>query len=293
MQAKSESGDPGIPALYFSHPSTGVKPAFDSRNESEPVADGSRETPCRRSRRDRLFDLRSEGKRITFASVEDQVSKSRAHVEGEGCMPKSTQGGKAMPRELADALSTLLAEALVADVKLRPDLSMETGAGRNAGVQQSSSYAEPSSAQATPSPTPATAADDPAGCAHPLPPLAHRPFLDALAELIASEAIRRSRSEQEVVKERGDAPRLDARHLRDDQGQRVLKPKGRLLTIQEAADYLAISPASLRKRGWQIKNRLPAIKLGRSVRFDILMLDRWIERHTEHLPRLFHESDEP
>jgi len=204
-------------------------------------------------------------------------------------MPNSP-GDKPMPSELVEALSTLLADALVADVKGYPDLTLEPGAARKARAQ--SSHVE-SSAQTAPSTTPAAAADDPAGCAQPLPPPAHRPFLDALAELIALEAIRRSRSEKEVVKERGDAPRVDARRLRDDQGQRVLKPKGRLLTIQEAADYLAISPASLRERGWRIKNRLPAIKRGRSVRFDILMLDRWIERHTEHLPRLFHESDEP
>ena len=62
--------------------------------------------------------------------------------------------------------------------------------------------------------------------------------------------------------------------------------------IQEAADYLGTSRTSLAGRGWRIRNRLPAIKIGRAVRFDLQMLDRWIERHREHLSRLFAEGDE-
>jgi hypothetical protein len=53
-----------------------------------------------------------------------------------------------------------------------------------------------------------------------------------------------------------------------------------------------MSRASLAGRGWRIKNRLPAIKIGRAVRFDLQMLDRWIERHHEHVPRLFTGEDE-
>ncbi len=41
-----------------------------------------------------------------------------------------------------------------------------------------------------------------------------------------------------------------------------------------------------------MKNNLPAIKVGLSVRFDKEALDRWIDRHREHLPRLFAEGDE-
>jgi hypothetical protein len=43
---------------------------------------------------------------------------------------------------------------------------------------------------------PAPIVPDFGGCAAPLPPLAHRSFLDALAELLAAEAIRRSRGEK-------------------------------------------------------------------------------------------------
>ena len=85
----------------------------------------------------------------------------------------------------------------------------------------------------------------------------------------------------------GRFPRSDRNRsgpLRNDQGQKVVKPKGRLLAIQEAADYLGMSRASLAGRGWRIKNRLPAIKIGRAVRFDLQMLDRWIERHRNTFP---------
>jgi excisionase family DNA binding protein len=70
-----------------------------------------------------------------------------------------------------------------------------------------------------------------------------------------------------------------------------VKPTGRLLTVQGAADYLGMSRVSLASRGWRIKNRLPAIKLGRAVRFDRQMLDRWIEQHREHLPALCTAED--
>ncbi len=36
-----------------------------------------------------------------------------------------------------------------------------------------------------------------------------------------------------------------------------------------------------------MQNRLPAIKVGRSVRFDKEALDRWIDRHRERVPRAF------
>ena len=62
--------------------------------------------------------------------------------------------------------------------------------------------------------------------------------------------------------------------------------------VIRGADNLGLRRASLAGRGWRIKNRLPAIKIGRAVRFDLQMLDRWIERHREHLPRLFAEGDE-
>jgi excisionase family DNA binding protein len=109
--------------------------------------------------------------------------------------------------------------------------------------------------------------------------------------LAAAEVIKRSRRENRIIEERIDTPHAKGRRPVDDQGQKVLKPKGRLLTIQEAADYLGIARASLAGRGWRVKNRLPAIKVGRAVRFDIKMLDQWIERHRERLPRLSDATD--
>jgi len=58
------------------------------------------------------------------------------------------------------------------------------------------------------------------------------------------------------------------------------------------AYYLGMSPTAQAGRGWRIKNRPPANKIGRAVRFDVQMRDRWIERHREHLPRFFAEGDE-
>ena len=62
---------------------------------------------------------------------------------------------KPMPPEVVEALSTLLADALVADVKGYPDLALEPGAARKARAQ--SRHVE-SSAQTTSSTTPAAAA---------------------------------------------------------------------------------------------------------------------------------------
>jgi len=126
-------------------------------------------------------------------------------------------------------------------------------------------------------------------------------WLDLITDVIVEKVIKEHRAEWEKTQKQFDAPgevqalpekgQKPSGPLRDDQGQKVVKPKGRLLTVQEAADYLGMSRASLAGRGWRIKNRLPAIKIGRAVRFDLQMLDRWIERHREHLPRLFAEED--
>lgn len=127
-------------------------------------------------------------------------------------------------------------------------------------------------------------------------------WLDLITDVIVKEVIKEHRAMCEKSQTQFDGPgkvhtppeqgQKPRGPLRDDQGRKVVKPKGRLLTVQEAADYLGMSRASLAGRGWRIKNRLPAIKIGRAVRFDLQMLDRWIERHREHLPRLFAEGDE-
>jgi excisionase family DNA binding protein len=73
--------------------------------------------------------------------------------------------------------------------------------------------------------------------------------------------------------------------LRNDPGQKVLTPRGHLLSIQEAANYLELSRASLAGRGWRFKNRITAIKFARSVRFAREALDHWIKRHRKRLPK--------
>jgi excisionase family DNA binding protein len=124
-------------------------------------------------------------------------------------------------------------------------------------------------------------------------------WVELIADVIAEEVLRERRAEA------ADNPRTDfvvpvsgprrperAVAPRDDHGQKVVAPRGRLLTTQEAADYLGLARASLAGRGWRIKNRLPAIKVGRSVRFDKEALDRWIDRHRERLPRSFGTMEE-
>ena len=116
-------------------------------------------------------------------------------------------------------------------------------------------------------------------------------WVKLIADVIADEVLREHRAKSEERRPDLAAP-ADARRRpervgirRDDQGQKVVAPRGRLLTTHEAADYLGLSRASLAGRGWRIKNRLPVLKVGRSARFDKKALDRWIDRHRERLPR--------
>jgi excisionase family DNA binding protein len=57
-----------------------------------------------------------------------------------------------------------------------------------------------------------------------------------------------------------------------------LRPKdgGRLLTVQQAADYLGTTASTLYSKVW--RREIPFIKLGRSVRFDLADLDKLIEQ---------------
>lgn len=49
----------------------------------------------------------------------------------------------------------------------------------------------------------------------------------------------------------------------------------RLLTVQEAARYLAVSASTL--YGWVWQRRIPFIKVGRAVRFDLDDLEGFIQ----------------
>jgi excisionase family DNA binding protein len=72
-------------------------------------------------------------------------------------------------------------------------------------------------------------------------------------------------------------------------GQRTTSPDelGRsrpgLITIREAAQYLAVSVSTL--YGWVYQRRVPFVKVGRALRFDRVDLDRFIETNRVR-PRL-------
>ena len=53
---------------------------------------------------------------------------------------------------------------------------------------------------------------------------------------------------------------------------------GPLMTVQEAADYLGVSPGTL--RNWLSARRLPFVKVGRLTRLSRLVLDEFIEENT-------------
>jgi len=72
----------------------------------------------------------------------------------------------------------------------------------------------------------------------------------------------------------------------DGRGQNGLPPAGtgsgsalkkRLLTAGEAAEYLGLSEQTVRQ--WAHMRRIPCVKLGRALRFDIEDLDLWLEEH--------------
>lgn len=51
----------------------------------------------------------------------------------------------------------------------------------------------------------------------------------------------------------------------------------RLLTVEEAAEYLGRSVWSIRELTWG--GKLPVIKVGRRSHYDLYDLDEWIEQH--------------
>jgi excisionase family DNA binding protein len=55
------------------------------------------------------------------------------------------------------------------------------------------------------------------------------------------------------------------------------EPQRRLITIQEASKLLSVSVSTL--YGWVWQRRIPFVKLGRSVRFDIGDLEKFIEKN--------------
>jgi excisionase family DNA binding protein len=49
----------------------------------------------------------------------------------------------------------------------------------------------------------------------------------------------------------------------------------RLVTVQDASQYLAVSVSTL--YGWVFQRRIPFVKVGRALRFDLADLDGFIE----------------
>lgn len=60
--------------------------------------------------------------------------------------------------------------------------------------------------------------------------------------------------------------------------------QNRLLNVQDAAQYLAVSVSTL--YGWVWQRKIPFVKLGRAVRFDLVELERFIDGK-----RIRHRSD--
>lgn len=52
----------------------------------------------------------------------------------------------------------------------------------------------------------------------------------------------------------------------------------RLMSVKQAAEYTGLSPHTVYSMVSQ--RRIPHIKVGRLVKFDIVLLQRWIDCHT-------------
>lgn len=61
-------------------------------------------------------------------------------------------------------------------------------------------------------------------------------------------------------------------------------PQAKLLTRQQAAEYLGVKPSTL--AAWQCTRRysLPLVKVGRSVRYRLADLERWLADQTQDKP---------
>jgi excisionase family DNA binding protein len=60
-----------------------------------------------------------------------------------------------------------------------------------------------------------------------------------------------------------------------DAEQRKTSPEDEILTIDEVAEYLHLSPQTIYK--WAQERRIPAAKLGKEWRFRRSLIDRWLD----------------
>jgi excisionase family DNA binding protein len=58
-------------------------------------------------------------------------------------------------------------------------------------------------------------------------------------------------------------------------GQRDGVPPNEILTIEEVATYLRLTPQTIYK--WAQERRIPAVKLGKEWRFRRSVIDRWFD----------------
>jgi excisionase family DNA binding protein len=54
-----------------------------------------------------------------------------------------------------------------------------------------------------------------------------------------------------------------------------------LITVQEAAKFLAVSTSTL--YGWVYQRRIPFVKVGRALRFEMAELQRFIQSNRFHI----------
>jgi excisionase family DNA binding protein len=57
--------------------------------------------------------------------------------------------------------------------------------------------------------------------------------------------------------------------------QRGPAPGNEILTLEEVAEYLRLTPQTIYK--WAQERRIPAVKLGKEWRFRRSILDRWLD----------------
>jgi excisionase family DNA binding protein len=83
---------------------------------------------------------------------------------------------------------------------------------------------------------------------------------------------------QKTGKRHGIHPK---KHLpvRDNTGRKMERVK-EVMTLREASQYLGISPDTLYK--YLSESKIPAFKLGNRWRFKKDLLDRWMEKKSEH-----------
>ena len=64
----------------------------------------------------------------------------------------------------------------------------------------------------------------------------------------------------------------------------VQESKVRMVDVDGVAAYLSLSPHTI--RDWVKKGRIPFVKLGRAVRFDLKELESWVE--SKKVPQVLH-----